>query len=150
MQTSHATEIVLGGEDTSALEMGDMRTELEDWNGSLPPFDEEFYTAICCEPSFAKAYAAVQESSIKLFGAPNNETLQRVWSTDLITWRKCVLTVFTALMEPSLWSAQAKRMRRPIPKDVLSMKASVVAVWKQFPTDKERRDRLVSLQQLFS
>lgn len=131
----------VGGEDVSSVD-GVLKDALIEWNGSLPPFDQDFYTKICCDPSFLNEYNDVQQVSMKLHASPTDVATMRLWKEKLATWRKRILVIFLALMKPSLWPDQEKAYGRVIPSDVNRMKDKISAIWTQFPQHSNRRDRL--------
>ena len=71
-----------GGEDVSAVQ-GVLKDALEQWNSTLPPFDVDFYTTVCCDPAFEKQYSDVQDISMKLHENPKDVSTMNEWKQKL-------------------------------------------------------------------
>lgn len=142
------THVIPGGEDVSAVHGGAFKDALIQWNSTLPPFDMDFYTTVCCDSSFEKEYSDVQDISIKLHQNPKDSATMMEWKEKLATWRKRLLVVFLALMDPVLWPDLEKAYHRLIPHDIRRINDKVVAVWKHYPAPTHRRDRLERMSAL--
>lgn len=138
----------VGGEDPGELPPK-LRTALEAWNASLPPFNAAFYLAISCEAAFEAAYEQLQDVSAQLCDAPSDAALFRAWEARLASWRGCVLLAYAALVPPGSWPQYAEQYARAVPPDLNKLLGKVEGAWKQFPDAAQRRERFQALGSLF-
>ncbi|OQR97479.1 hypothetical protein THRCLA_06931 [Thraustotheca clavata] len=136
------TSSIAGGEDVSELN-GPLLSALTAWNASLPPFDDAFYVAICCEPAFEATYSQVQELSLQLRENPSSSELWNAWETQLSAWRRCVILAFVSLVPPSTWASYTTKYHRSMPADILSAQKLIQEAWNQH---QDRRDRLAAIE----
>ncbi|ETW06338.1 hypothetical protein, variant [Aphanomyces invadans] len=139
---------VPGGEDVADLPEP-LRSIMAEWNHSLPPFDEAFYTAVSCEPAFERLYSQVQNASVLVAEHPSDKTLLAQWSASMSEWRQTIVRAFLTLVNPRLWESYMKTFDRRVPDDVVKMQAKVEAIWTKFPQLSQRRERLGAVQELY-
>ncbi|RQM10395.1 hypothetical protein B5M09_005384 [Aphanomyces astaci] len=139
---------VPGGEDVADLPEP-LRDIMTRWNGSLPPFDEAFYTTISCEPAFEGIYTQVQHASMLVAESPSDKALLMQWDTSMSAWRQTIVRAFLTLVNPRLWTSYANTFHRRIPDDVVKVQSKVEAIWTSFPDASQRRERLEAVQALY-
>ncbi|RHZ08544.1 hypothetical protein DYB37_007241 [Aphanomyces astaci] len=139
---------VAGGEDVADLPEP-LRGIMTRWNGSLPPFDEAFYTTISCEPAFEDIYTQVQHASMLVAESPSDKELLMQWDASMSAWRQTIVRAFLTLVNPRLWTSYANTFHRRIPDDVVKVQSKVEAIWTSFPDASQRRERLEAVQALY-
>lgn len=138
---------VLGGEDTSDL-VGVLKDTIDQWNATLPPFDMDFYTTVCCDPTFEQEYHHMQSLSQHVQANPHDCASLKRWQQSLAKWRIRLLVVYGALMDPSGWSQQQRAFTRAIPPDLSRQQDAIANIWQANPT--KSRARLDHVNALFT
>lgn len=136
--STDSTSRVVGGESTVSL-VGKLKDLVVAWNKSLPPFDNEFYNALCCDPSLVDEYELVQNISLQLYQDMDNVELESKWKAQMDQWRNTVLVAFAALIVPKRWNDYTSIYGRNVPNTLQDKQKEIQIIWDNNPENTTTR-----------